>query len=240
MKIRVYGGCVSRDIFNFNDSEELKIVGYNARSSLATLSSDNVAKKIPDKYYEALRFIESDFQRSMVESDFNNSILESISNNNYDILLIDLMVDRLNLGMLDGKLITVSASFALSKIKPESFVKTHSEQFLSEWYKGVENFLSVIDKTVGRDKIKLNKIYWADRAADDQHTVEINRRWDIATHNNKLDVLYGYLEKRLPAASIIEVPKELFIANPSHRWGLAPFHYIDEYYIAMVDRLKNA
>ena len=239
MDIHIYGGCVSRDVFNFNDSAELKVVGYNARSSLATLSPDNIARKISGKNYEALSFIESDFQRRMVESDFNNSILESISNNKYDILLIDLMVDRLNLGMLDGKLITVSASFALSKIEPESFVKTHSEQFLLEWYKGVEHFLNVIDKTVGLEKIKLNKIYWADRATDDKHTVEINTRWDIAKHNSKLSVLYSFFEKRLPASSIIEVPKELFIANPSHRWGLAPFHYTDEYYIEMVDRLKN-
>ncbi|MGP5646295.1 DUF6270 domain-containing protein [Psychrobacter celer] len=239
MKFRVYGGCVSRDIFNFNDSDDLKVVGYNARSSLATLSPDNVAKKISDKNYEALSFIESDFQRRMVESDFNNSILESISNNNYDILLIDLMVDRFNLGVLEDKLITVSTSFALSKIKPESFIKTHSEQFLSEWYKGVENFLSVIDKTVGREKIKLNKIYWADRATDEKHTVEINKRWDVAKNNNKLNVLYSFLEKRLPATSIIEVSKELFIANPNHQWGLAPFHYTDDYYTTMVEILKN-
>lgn len=240
MKIRVYGGCVSRDIFNFNDSEELKIVGCNARSSLATLSPDNVAKKISDKYYEVLNFVESDFKRRMVSFDFDNKILQSISYDDYDVLLIDLMIDRNHLGMLDNKLVTVSPDFRLTGIKPEKIVNTFSNQYLEEWYKGVDNFLSIIDKTIGRENIRINKVYWSNIATDNKHTAEINKRWDVAKHNDKLNILYSFLEKRLPAVSIIEVPKELFIANPEHRWGLSPIHYVDEYYTTMIEILKNA
>lgn len=114
MKIHIYGSCVSRDILEFDDANELEVVSYNGRSSFATLSPKNVLKTISSENYESLKSIDSNFQRRMVDFDFNNSILESTDNSNYDVLLIDLIDNRFNLGEVDGKLVTISSAFALS------------------------------------------------------------------------------------------------------------------------------
>ena len=115
----------------------------------------------------------------------------------------------------------------------------HSHQFLEEWYKGVDNFFDTIDRTVGLEGILINKVYWADTATDPQTTLDINSRWDIKKNNDRLDVFYDYLEGILPKNNIAELPRELFVANPNHKWGIAPFHYIDEYYISMINIIKN-
>lgn len=174
----------------------------------------------------------------MVDFDFNNNILESINSSNYDVLLIDLIDNRFNLGKVNDKLVTISPAFALSNIKASHFINMHSSQFLEEWYKGVDNFFHIVDKTVGFEGILINKVYWADTATDPLATLDINNRWEIEKNNDRLDVFYNYLEKILPKTNIIEAPKELFTANPSHQWGLAPFHYIDEYYAWMIDKIK--
>lgn len=51
--------------------------------------------------------------------------------------------------------------------------------------------------------------------------------------------MYDFLEKNLPKECIVEVNNDLLIANPEHKWGLASFHYIDEYYIELIEVLKR-
>lgn len=74
--------------------------------------------------------IESKFQRRMVESDFNNQILEAAGKGDYDLLLIDFLVDRFHLAEIDGKLVTRSVEFVRSSIKPTRLINTFLDQYL--------------------------------------------------------------------------------------------------------------
>ncbi|WP_367111197.1 DUF6270 domain-containing protein [uncultured Psychrobacter sp.] len=238
--IIVYGGCVSRDILNFDTVDEpcIKLLNYYARSSLATLGSNNAAKNISKKHYDSLLNIESKFQRRMVESDFKNQILESAGKGDYDLLLIDFLVDRFHLAEIDGKLVTRSVEFVRSGIKPNRLINTFSDQYLTLWREGIDNLLSVIDARADLDKVKINKVYWSDIATDEQDTIKLNEKWDIEKNNAKLDAMYEYVEKILPSSSIIEVDKSLLIADSNHKWGLSPFHYTDDYYRKMLEIIK--
>lgn len=64
-KIMVYGGCCSRDAFNFDNS--YSVVGYIARTSIVSMFSS--APK------EAIDFslVSSPFQKRMVEDDVNKT-----------------------------------------------------------------------------------------------------------------------------------------------------------------------
>ncbi len=238
--IIVYGGCVSRDILNFDAVDEpyINLLSYYARSSLATLGTSNATKNISKKYYDSLLNIESSFQRRMVESDFNNQILEAAGKGGYDLLLIDFLVDRLHLAEIDGKLVTRSVEFVRSGIKPDKLINTFSDLYLTLWREGVDNLLSVIDATVGLDKVKINKVYWSDIATDEQDSIKLNEKWQIERNNAKLNAMYEYVESILPSSSIIEVDKSLFIADSNHKWGLSPFHYTEEYYRKMLEIIK--
>ncbi len=238
MRAKIYGGCVSRDILNFDEAELIKLVSYNARSSLATLGSNNAAKNISKKYYDSLLNIESKFQRRMVESDFKNQILESAGKGDYDLLLIDFLVDRFHLAEIDGKLVTRSVEFVRSGIKPNKLINTFSDQYLTLWREGIDNLFSVIDARADLNKVKINKVYWSDIATDEQDTIKLNEKWDIEKNNAKLDAMYEYVENILPSSSIIEVDKSLLIADSNHKWGLSPFHYTDDYYRKMLEIIK--
>ena len=239
MRAKIYGGCVSRDILNFDEAELIKLVSYNARSSLATLGSNNAAKNISKKHYDSLLNIESKFQRRMVESDFKNQILESAGKGDYDLLLIDFLVDRFHLAEIDGKLVTRSVEFVRSGIKPNRLINTFSDQYLTLWREGIDNLFSVIDARADLDKVKINKVYWSDIATDEQDTIKLNEKWDIEKNNAKLDAMYEYVENILPSSSIIEVDKSLLIADSNHKWGLSPFHYTDDYYRKMLEIIKT-
>lgn len=238
MRAKIYGGCVSRDILNFDEAELIKLVSYNARSSLATLGSNNAAKNISKKHYDSLLNIESKFQRRMVESDFNNQILESAGKGDYDLLLIDFLVDRFHLAEIEGKLVTRSVEFLRSGIKPDRVVNTFSDQYLKLWKEGVDNLFNTVNNTVGLEAIRINKVYWTSVATNPQDSMMLNEKWDIEKNNAKLDVMYEYVENILPPSSIIEVDKSLLIADSNHKWGLSPFHYTDDYYRKMLEIIK--
>ena len=240
LKVKVYGGCVSRDILNFDTSESTQLAGYNARSSIATLAVKNAEKKIANKYYQALSNIESNFQRRMVKYDFDNEILKSASIGDYDFLLIDLLVDRFHLAEVDGKLVTRSVEFVRSGIKPDKVINTFSDQYMTLWKEGLDNLFSVVSDTVGLDAVKLNKVYWSSVANTPEDTELLNTKWDIEKNNDKLNTMYQYIEDILPSSSIIEVDKHLLVADSNHKWGVSPFHFTDAYYRQMVLELKNS
>ncbi len=238
INFKVYGGCVSRDILNFDNTDTMQLVSYHARSSLATIGSKNVAKKIPKKYYDSLSNIESKFQRRMVESDFNNEVIKSVGVSDYDFLLIDFLVDRLHLAEIDGKLVTRSVEFLRSGIKPDRVINTFSDQYLKLWKEGVDNLFNTVSNTVGLEAIKINKVYWTNTATNSQDSIMLNEKWDIEKNNEKLNTMYEYVESILPQSSIIGVSKDLLVADSNHKWGLSPFHYTDDYYRKMLQIIK--
>ncbi len=238
MKIKIYGSCVSRDILNFDETDTMQLVNYYARSSLATLGSKNAAKTIPKKYYDSLSNIESKFQRRMVESDFDNNVINTINDEGYDLLLIDLIDERFHLSKIEGKLVTRSTEFLRSGIKPSGIINTFSNEYITAWYLGVNNFLSIVDDSVGLDAIRINKVYWASTATDPLDTIKLNEKWDIEKNNEKLNTMYEYVESILPKSSIVEVSKDLLVADSNHKWGLSPFHYTDDYYRKMLEIIK--
>ncbi|MFP3454854.1 DUF6270 domain-containing protein [Psychrobacter sp. SIMBA_152] len=238
MDIQIYGSCVSRDILEFDTFNSLNLQSYRSRSSIGTLAIDNVSTLIPNSYYDSLKKIKSKFQHRMVNSDFKNNVLNSIDNANYDLLLIDLIDERFHLAEISGKIITQSEDFLRSGIKPDKIIDTFSDEYLNIWYKGVDNLFSTIDAKIGLDAVKINKVYWADSATNLQDTIKLRKKWSIEKNNEKLNVMYDYIESMLPASSIIHVPKSLLVADSEHKWGLAPFHYINDYYETMLNTLK--
>lgn len=101
--IFVYGGCVSRDVFNapYNKGE-LNLATYIARYSLAKLGSQRVPIKIdPD-------VLPSPFQRRMVEIDARNNLLSYVKLREYDYLLMDFLFTRFSLVQVRSGLLTYS------------------------------------------------------------------------------------------------------------------------------------
>ncbi len=88
----IYGSCVSRDIFNLEESRDFKLTDYYARSSMASLCSEAYENE------EALSRIPSAFRRRMVACDFSKEILSAKDKfAAADVILIDLIDERFDL-----------------------------------------------------------------------------------------------------------------------------------------------
>ncbi|HEB9312306.1 TPA: hypothetical protein RZK28_001797, partial [Campylobacter coli] len=71
-KICIFGSCVSRDIFEYDEQKHFELVGYYARSSFASLSSNAMIEQ------DVLDNIISPFQKRMVLYDMNKSFIEKV------------------------------------------------------------------------------------------------------------------------------------------------------------------
>lgn len=191
MKVKIYGSCVSRDAIEFDFENNFELISCFARSSMATLHSANIGRRVSKDNYKCLSNIDSKYQRRMVEYDFNNKVIESVISEDYDILLIDLIDERFHLAEVNSKFITRSSEFLRSGIRPQRLVDTFSNEYLELWYKGVDNLLKSIDNTVGLNKIKLSKVFWTDISTNDNDTSKIRLNTEV-TQRPKQTLYYHH------------------------------------------------
>ena len=77
----IFGSCVSRDAFEYDDSHEFRIVEYFARSSIGSAFAHNGPGQIN---LESLR---SQFQRRVVEFDLLKTFPQFLVDADFDILV---------------------------------------------------------------------------------------------------------------------------------------------------------
>ena len=224
-KISIHGSCVTRDLAEFHHYE---VLHYQARSSLCTKTGEPV---VYDS--EKLTKIESKFQKRMVEWDLNKRPFTSL---NADCTIIDLIDERFDV-FSDGKAhATRSQAFFRSGVASTmrgefSRIKRGSEDYFELFRHGVKQFSSSIDRPV-----ILHNARWASNYKQEGQTHQFDNSEKILFENELLDDLTKILTEEITFEGVIESPTNL-IADSAHKWGLANFHYIPEYYLALDEQL---
>ncbi|MGF1721658.1 DUF6270 domain-containing protein [Vibrio kyushuensis] len=159
MKVFIYGGCVSRDIFNYMDESKYEISGYYARSSYA---SSFCTEKVIDKWSEN---ISSNFQRRMVESDLGKLLEFNIVNSEFDIILLDFNMERHPLFMFDdGSRCTLSTELRSGGFNHKDnngrIIQPFTDEMYELWEEGWVKFIDLVDSIGVRNKIVVNKLQW--------------------------------------------------------------------------------
>lgn len=228
----IYGSCVSRDIFNLEESRSFKLTDYFARSSLGSLASPAYSNT------KALNRIQSAFRRRMVSYDFSKELLVS----DYKVarahtVLVDLIDERFDLiNLPTGQVITHSSELAESGLLNESSIEGYrtilhgSEERRELWLRGMHIFLDLLKKHNKLDRLIINKVYWASKFAKDSNAELPVAPATIDKANAELDWMYSKLSEELDSNQFLEIPPELLTADESHRWGISPFHYCDDFY----------
>lgn len=234
--VLILGSCVSRDVFNFND-KYFHIVAYHARSSLATLA--NSTSLINHSFKLNISNIASSFQRKMVEGDFSMSVLTSLKTISFDKLLIDFIDERFHLAILNENqdVVTRSNEFLKTKIKPIGIIDKYSDLYFEKWCKGLDCLCDILKTTKQLDKVRVQKAFWTNQLDNGKKLSDYEDQI-IKKENDKLNKMYNYLESKIHKNQFIEIPNELIIINSLHKWGLSPFHYIDDYYLYVIEKLK--
>ncbi|EAJ6392979.1 hypothetical protein E5G36_09245, partial [Campylobacter coli] len=156
-KICIFGSCVSRDIFEYDEQKHFELVGYYARSSFTSLSSNAMIEQ------DVLDNIISPFQKRMVLYDMNKSFIDRIKRNDFDCLLIDFIDDRFHFYKLSNdSIVTLSNEYkkAKGKLYSSNMIYSKSQEHIDLWKKGIEKVYD--DLYLIQDKIILNKVYWTD------------------------------------------------------------------------------
>ncbi|MCQ2000380.1 DUF6270 domain-containing protein [Arthrobacter zhaoxinii] len=226
-KVYIYGSCVSRDAFEHPLAPFLS--GYSARSPIGSAFSP-MLREIPDIDLEANT---STFQQAMVQTDLYKLLPHRLATSQYDILLIDLIDERLQTVRSDSAFYTFSpeAQRCGMNIEDMAIVRPGSEEHKSTFKEGLRKLLEVVPP----ERIVVNRVFWA---AVDVHGVEVAPAANVDENNEILAELYAFFEEA-DGVRFIDYPPELFVSDPSHKWGPSPFHYVPALYEHTINSLHS-
>lgn len=237
-RVLVYGSCVARDTVEFAAADSVDLRGYVARQSLISVN-DDASVHLP----EALE-IESKFQERMIRADFAGNLLSRLSDmaGEIDVLLWDLADERHGVHRFaDGTIVTrsidtIRAESVAAVLEATEHIPFGSDEHFALWRAQVDTFderlreLSLFDRTVVLD------VPWALRTTEGKTTP-----WSMGVRagdaNKHYQRYYDYL--RQTGHHMVELPAEIVLADPDHRWGLAPFHYTPEVYREVLWQLRE-
>lgn len=231
-KVFIFGSCVSRDAFE-NLPDRFHVSGYIARTSLASIGMKAVTDR---EVRDCVERMPSPFQRRMAVNDLDKTTLSTLVTTPYDVLLIDFVDERFKLVTSGETFFSFSGELQKSglDVSSRTLIEPQSEEFFALWVTGLARLLSSVDKA----KVVLNRVYWAEHFPDGTDVSSIG--W-IRRSNAQLERLYDAVEKQF-RLSWIDYPPELVVADPHHRWGVAPYHYVEEFYkhaLAELDSFIN-
>lgn len=235
MKILIYGSCVSRDIFEYPENNGAEIVGYYARSSLASAFSKPADLNI-DGYD-----ISSAFQKRMLQCDLAKTLREKIVETDFDVLLVDFIDERFSVAELTpGSIVTISAEFITwvhptYRVLPEMNIPSGSPRHRELWLEGFNRFVQTLREAGKLDRLVINRVHWASTLDDGRGLPGNYSREFIEKTNAFLDWMYLQASLASDEIKFIDYEEKIFVSSSKHRWGVSPFHYIDDYYIEAFD-----
>lgn len=233
IRLMIIGSCVSRDAVEVAAPGSVELAGYYARSSFASLTA------APAVDQGTLERIASPFQRRMVRADMDKSVWGTIAANDYDILLVDFIDERFNLlRRPEGGLVTLSNEYLSANPSREGqTIRSQSMEHLQLWERGIRRLIDAMQAQGTLGKLRINKAFWAIPKNVDTVSDEAKK---VQAANQFLRNCYAMLATLLPEEAFITYEDSVMQADPAHKWGIAPFHYIPAFYRATIDALQRA
>lgn len=233
-RVAILGSCVTRDAFEFADSQ-WDIAKYMARSALASFCGRQTEADLPP-----YRNIESTFQRRMVMEDVEKRGRRWLAEKDFDWLIYDPIDERFSLAdFKDGGVLTISQEFTKLEMSPTHYQATQfpNEEHFERWTAGWETFMKLLDGYGVRDRLIVHRARWVERVqGSDQHTTDPET---VERANEWLKRAFDRMLQDIPAERFITVSDEHQFADPGHRWGISPFHYVEGYYTDFLEKLAE-
>lgn len=233
--IFIYGGCVTRDTFErMKDRHTLK--EYVARQSLLSAASKSTT-------LDARSTLTSAFQSRTVDADLRSSLFQSMRRHadDTDLMLVDFLSDRLGaFRMEDGSYITRSAelerSGRLGGRRPP-FVKFGSDRHFVLWKNAFAKFIRTAEISGLLPKIVVLEATWAAFLESGDKT-PMFRDFDANKGNEQYERYYSHV--RAHGLKTVRIPDSLAVGSNQHKWGPAPYHYVDETYSWLIGQFESS
>lgn len=237
LRIYIYGSCVARDTVATLPVGSYTLSGYVARHSLLSHGTD-AAYKLPSNLG-----LPSKFQTRMVQQDWSGAPLNAVlaQAETIDLLLWDLTDERHGVHwFMSGEVVTrsidlIQSRAAREQLEPGSHVPFGSDAHFEEWSDKATWFIEQLRTSGLLAKTRLLRVNWAETTVAGEPTPA--SMGVVAAEANRLYARY-YEHLAAAGALTLTVPAEITHADPNHRWGLAPFHYVPEVYSYVIDHLR--
>jgi len=224
---------------------------YISRTSLPSLFSRPLAGFKPAESPPAGL---TKYQHQAVISDLLKLSLGALVAHRPTHIIIDFIDERFDLLSTGETLVTHSWELEVSGYRwtpPLAGARTiarTSEACLSLWTDAVRELTAFIRATpLSEARLILHEARWADRYLNEARRIRkfgAVQIWDgkpasIVEHNSLLQTYEAMFLDLNPGATRIAAP-DLRLADSTHRWGLSPFHYVDDYYAEIWRGLRAA
>lgn len=220
---------------------ECEVVFYVARQSLLSAMS----APHPEAHDLPLE-LASPFQARMVRGDLSSDLLSTLTANagSLDALVIDLVDERLGVVPLaSGGYATDSQEFKQSGVRELVASKTDAPLGLGEpghlhaWSAAANRLIDELEQLELAHKTVVLRTDFAALTGDGQ-AVPPFMNIPASVWNDSLSAYFEVLRRR--GISVLDLPPDLAVADPNHRWGIAPYHYGPQAYSWLMRELRSA
>lgn len=231
----IVGSCVTRDAFD-RPGHGFRIADYVARSSFAC-SMRAAPFAVPFAEVDPDGMVQSNWQRRMVEIDLGRGLrrrLAAVPAPETTVVVVDFIDERFHLLALNGELATQSVELQRTRCAARpgaATVLSGSGEHFWFWQQGFRAFVAEA-AGLGMETV-VNRVHWTERTAYGEPLRDVADQ--IAAANSYLDRLYREADRL--GLRAIDYGATEFVASAAHRWGPAPFHYVDAVYDRFLSEL---
>lgn len=240
MRVLIYGSCISRDSLELSPQQGVELAGYSARSSLVSSFG-----RRPTNLSGTSANVRSSFQRRMLESDAAKSLPTILRSTSYDLLLVDIVDERFNVLAKGEERLTDSpalreSSYIAKNATAWRRIESGSDEHFEAWTNALDRMLNVVAGLERPVRVAFLDAGWATTVSGTEPSQELLHAGRTPDSANELYRRYHeYFCSKIPAEQIIRPPASVTVGDPHHKWGLAPFHYVQGFYDSVGDRLAE-
>lgn len=247
-KISIFGTCATRDALSGMSETQIEIVSYTSRQSIMTAVSRPVEWTLEDNDFG------HEFNKKCVKQDFLKTGISRLKEDGSTHLIIDLIDERNGILEYEGSLITnsyclagycqVSGKDAVREKELEGtawnvYLNTYGQRVPFEHYCDI--FIKEILGKYKSENIIIHRVLLADHYQNTDGKIvpfaDAKQKY-IENINCMLISMYDSLEDKLKNCFVIDICKK-HVAIETHKWGLEPFHYTDNYYMEFQEILMR-
>lgn len=182
------------------------------------------SQRVPEIIISAAKQnIDNFTHRFWVLNDLEKRMEATLFSTKYDIIILDFVDEKNDIGLIGGSVFTLSQEFSRAKVEDNLFttIKSKSDRHFELWKTGLESF----SRHVNQDRVFINKVYWSNSATDGTF---FSKNW-VSENNIFLEKLYCHAKKNYNF-NFIDYDNNIFLADKNHKYGLSPYHYTHTYY----------
>jgi hypothetical protein len=227
VKVSIVGSCVTRDVLQV--VEGLSIGPYLARTSLASIASPAQQRLTVDQ----IRFDDDvhPWHLKLITADFEKTHDEMLQDMVGGFVVIDLIEERVELLEPIRKHYVTRGQILAQKSNVDDLigspVKIFSRKGLKIWRRALPTFAAMLRAHVPNERVIVNRTLYT-------NTVD-----SAGTANRFLDKMYDDVAAAFPGCTVLRPSAAVFRSEPNHKWGPAPYHFVDEFYFEMARRIMD-